>query len=790
MDKGTDLQELLVVPPRQASPELVELLQTIQSEPWPAALHRHALFRREKDLSGEIFRAVSWNPFKRELYVLSANSEVSLRGAGDWHTWRVDGDDRPLDGLIFLEEPVRVKPPSAAAKERMGWRESLVRAVLYVAFADPRGQKQLLLNDTVLQSCEALQFALRRVCELAGRSRTFQTELRRHLHRYFYFGGTVEAFYGRTDRRGGAGKGRAACDTNSVKPGPRNILEEHLQAEAEDGELGRRQAPVGSEDLQKFSAALSKWYVGERKSVTATYYHMCDEFYCGVDLLDIPRINPFRYHANRLIEEHKLERLRKGERLYQQHDAPRTGTATDLTGGVLEVLDVDGFEAKVYVRIGKGARAKKRRIWVILAVSRLSSAILGYALALNGEDENAYRRCLASVLLPKTGEGSRAEMLGVQETGGLLHGNFDQIYVDNGAGKAKRVLRSVVDEFRLATSIAPPARGDFKSIGESTNDQMEDYLCTLPSGYTRKTDELSKDMRREAVLSEGVEVDAFEFALLMAIHHHNATSDRVYKQTAAMFDVDGGITPKEIFEYTQKEYRHGDAARQWSPLEVFKKFGKWEPASCGRGRVRRNGLRYTCDELEFAYDEHKSAPGPSRSLSVDVMELSTPDAVLWRRTDGELFRLSVIEEDFRRLREGMSRFEWILRRWAQAGTQALNAHERGLSRVALEKAAAKRASSDTPTPTKNRAKSRVSVEQQKLLAQIENTQQSGAEGGSGTLAKLPANAYAMQDVHIIDDALLAASAGTEFLSVQVSLDVEPSDDEIDIEFERRLAQGA
>jgi hypothetical protein len=130
----------------------------------------------------------------------------------------------------------------------------------------------------------------------------------------------------------------------------------------------------------------------------------------------------------------------------------RVGQASHLTQGIIEIADVDGFVAKIGVAARIGARIESIHMTVMFAVARLSGAIVGYELAIKGENAEAFRRCIASCFLPKD---DRARELGLTSTEGLLRDNIDAIFVDNGAGASERVIVSACDEMGLLRCYRP-----------------------------------------------------------------------------------------------------------------------------------------------------------------------------------------------------------------------------------------------------------------------------------------------------------------------------------------------
>ncbi|ATG21061.1 hypothetical protein CO705_14870 [Ralstonia pickettii] len=667
------------------------------------------------------------------------SDKVSLNGPGRWHTWSLEQEPGALDDVEFMtfRSPLQKKSESAAAN--VSRNKALVKAMLLVSHDIAEWTDREPINDAVLMSKEALQQSVRRICLALGRSRSYQKKLKLLLHRYFYFGGEEEAYLDLTDLRGGRGKTRVG--KNRRKPGRKNVTERQSRnrAAVEPDRVAQQQAPVREIDLRKMLLALKRWFVGEKLEIALTYQHMCARLYSKVSSFLTPTVHSFRYHAKRLIAEHDLKRQRNGQRLHDMFDAARIGRATDPTGGAIEILDVDGFQAKVFIRHPNGRRKTPFQIWVIFAVSRLTSAVVGYSLSLKRENARAYKECLASVHIPKSGAESRAAALGLGELAGLVHGNYDEIYVDHGPGASESVLGAVVDRLRLARSIPPPRRPELRAIGESLNNLILRFYQSADAGYSRARDPLSQEKRRAATKAKPVAVDEFERLLLLAINHINLYYAKRRKLTFKLRKKGKDITPASLFTAYQL-LREGDRKRKMSPAEVWEKYSDWEWYSCRRGNVMRNDLSYSSEELKEHYDEQIRWED-RKSIRVQVQPTRDPHIMYWRKSDGSVSLLNVSKEDARRMHDRMSWFEWELIREADSASEAGTARKADDDRVAIHKAVRQPSGQDVVPRKRKSATGEVMVSQQRMLevAQANRSFMDGLpESRRPTPAKKPA----------------------------------------------------
>ncbi|WP_413707260.1 hypothetical protein [Ralstonia sp. Ralssp110] len=704
--------DILPVAPQKADHELAVWLREVHASTWPGGLCRFASFSRRRDGKGKRYRAVAWNPATRELFVLELSDAVSLSGPGRWHTWSLEKEPGALDDVevTTFQNPVQKKSESAQAN--VSRNKALVRAMLCVTHDIATWTDREPINDAVLMSKEALQQSVRRICLALGKNRSYQKKLKLLLHRYFYFGGEEDAYLDLTDLRGGRGKTRVG--KNRRKPGRKNVSERQSRnrAAVEPDRVAQQQAPVRQIDLRKMLLALERWYVDKKLDIALTYQHMCVELYSKVSKFLTPTVHSFRYHAKRLIAENDLKRKRNGQRLHQMYDAARIGRATDPTGGAIEILDVDGFQAKVFIRHPNGRRKTPFQIWVIFAVSRLSSAVVGYSLSLKRENARAYKECLASVHIPKCGEDSRAAELGLGELRGLVHGNYDEIYVDHGPGSSESVLRAIVDRLRLARSIPPPRRPELRAIGESLNNLILRFYQNADAGYSRARDPLSQEKRRAAKKAPPVSVEQFERFLLLAINHINLYYAKRRKLTDELRRKEINSTPARLFTAYQAA-REGDRKRKLSPVEVWEKYSDWEKYSCWRGNMTRDDLTYSSEELREYYD-HKLRWEDGKSIPIQVQRTRDPHFMYWRKEDGSVSLLQVSKEDARRLQDRMTWFEWELRLEADRASKAKKAQEADDDAVALHKAQQEEPV-EAATPRKKSSTGEVMVSQQCML---------------------------------------------------------------------------
>ncbi|AOY96134.1 hypothetical protein BKK79_31360 [Cupriavidus sp. USMAA2-4] len=702
-----DVSEMLPVQPLTASPEEVRFLLDIQAAQWPAGLSRFQIFGRGRD-PGKRYRAVAWNYLRKELHVLEMGVKTTTKKPAIWRTWSLVKEPDALDdvrALVFLEG---ILDPSEFAEEDKELNRALLHAVLFVKRDMGDGRTQLLINDAVLMSKKNMRYAIQRVYTALGRTRQYQAVLKLLVHRYFHFGGTDDAFLKMGHRRGGGGGTRE----KGAKPGPLNAreIESANRAQVDRRYLARRQKRVDAQDKESMLTALRMWWV-KGKSLTMTYFYMRKYFYPSATEFEIPKIERFYELATKLIGKYRLLEERDGYRLHAIHNGARIGQATDLTDGRIEIIDVDGFQAKIYVQHPDKNHKAPVVVWVIFAVSRLSSAVLGYSICLGRENARAYAEAIASVQIPKTGPGSKAEIFGIPKPMGLLHGNYDEVYADNGPGRAKSVIEAVVDRAGLRLSLTPPARPDMRAIGESLNGLMMDFMSGHPAGFTRKNNYFAKEAREKARKAKPIPLREFERLLLEAINHMNCFYPKLHKRMKGVRKAAKGVAPKDIFEYTQN-LRDGDAKRIPSPLEVWARFSEWKPRKCDRGVVRLAGLEYSSTDLATYFEDVAPVKGKD-NVRVQVQPTGDPHRLLWLKDDGGMEFLEASGESSRKLDDHMTWLEWNLVTGHEKVKEEETKNAGGANRVRIDESMKDGAEE---APARKRDKARVTKKQHDMVA--------------------------------------------------------------------------
>lgn len=761
------------------------ILDSYHQHVWPADLARFRTFTRDREKGRFIFRPVTWDASARALYVLriAAQDKPTPRGTGHWERWQIDEKDKPLDDVRLvssdivtpanLAEPGQpILPSSLVGKNR---RDDIVEAFCKVDI-DIDGQTHRVFNPFVLSDAKERSEALRYIYQAMEQPAGYQTYILELFHKYVHNGGVVRALARRTDLQGGLGESRVG--TNKVRPGPKTREESRAEMRTKMARAApiARRGPVRPSDIKKFVEALQEFYIEGKQTLKSTYASMLGKQYKRYPRRLVPREEQFLYHARaRLLEKGDARRKRIGRRLAAQYATARTGQATRMTFGMnLEVVDVDGFEAKIPVAALIKNKIEDVYLTIIFAVSRRTGAVVGYEIAMEGEKSEAFRRCIASIYIPKE---KRAKELGLKYWKHLVHGSIDAVFVDNGAGTATDV-NAACHEMGLLQFYAPPQRGDLKSVGESLNNLMVHLLKDLVGGHTREKDFFSKELRKIKRADEFITVEQLEAFLLMAIQHVNRFANKRHLRSEAMRQTKKcSIHPSSLWRWYQKR-RVADQRVDLTSEEAWARFIPWQTATVSGGKVRFLCKRWTSDGLKNLYNEHirkhgRKSGGADRPLNIEFKRVGThATKLLWRSSDGRGGELHLTKEDAAMLGV-MTWKELELRNADDAAT----------------------ADKDKTAEARSRSQFTLSAKQQKRTDKAEQNRakpETVLEGNN--IKEARKNARVRQDARRFADESTVAQVGDTFSAVQaevfenggVEVLMLTSDDAYDDDFAARL----
>ncbi|WP_281718813.1 hypothetical protein [Pandoraea apista] len=628
-----------------------ELLEK-ENAPWPYRLARYAAFHLGSDSTSETYIALAWLPEIRTLWAQKielgkppprSRMPVPIVLDGTLRPQRVSEDVLARHIRQITLVPVDTLDPRKLAG--FSPRTKLLNALLMVDPSMNGDESRYLLDTRIFIDSQYRGERIRSIATSLDAGPGLRPQLLELLTAHIWWCGMPQAMLRRNSGKGGAGSSRHGV--RAKKPGPLSAVEKSKKAamEAKGKTFVRTDRRTNSDDVGDILNALTEhWASNLRISLRATYYEYRREMRARKPEETPLQWWPFYRNATTLIQQRKLDHLRNGPKLTAQYGTPRAGNSSDMTWGSLQILDMDGWEPKVGVSgwvTGKYQRLP--RLTVILAVCRLSGAIVGYEIELDAEKGQSYKFCALSALSNKR---HRARELGVTKgLSGLVHGNFDAVFVDNGPGTSKKMRAPIVDHSIAGAHFVPaPGRGELKPLIESINGRLAELMAEAVDGaYSRKQDPLSKEKRRAARHAKPLGLLEFEQLLLEIIIYLNRTRDCSHLRDSVMAENGVGIHPYAIFSYIQRHRRRGDAAIQLREKELLDAIICWEPRQCRDGTVQLHNLTFSSQELRNYAGS--LSPKDRRSFRVEAKRTGpSSKSILCRIPNGTIFELMMTDE--------------------------------------------------------------------------------------------------------------------------------------------------
>lgn len=638
--------------PRPVSAIEIAEAREAEGPNWPLKLSTYSIFHVHRENEAKTYVALAWLPESNELWAQEIsvgrsppNSRLPIALHIDDRIRIMSATKRTQDEHI--PEEMNTLPDKAPKSHLRGFveRTRLLHALLMVDASSCGDSTRYLTDRRIFTDPTYRSKRIREIAHVLNLNpESLRPKLLRLLTTHIWYCGKDEALYDRAWEKGGKGKTRES--STGKKPGPLSASEQVLAVDLESRgmEFGR-QLRVSATDIADILSALNEHWVGGNKvSLNATF----DEYLLKVKsrkkgTKPVSR-NTFYREASRLIVLRDLQRARIGNRLTSQYGVARPGSSSDLTRGGLQIIDMDGWMPKVRIwGYINGRLVRLPQICVLIAVCRLSGAIVGYEIELKHESAESYRKCALSVLSNKR---QRARELGIT-TGltALVAGGFDGVFVDNGPGGAKKVRKSFIGcEIAGVKFLSPPRRGDLKGLIESLNFRFARLLVeSTRAAFTRERKPLERERLRKAAREKQLTIVEFERFMLEAIIHLNRTRDCSSLRDRIMYEKGVTIFPYSIHNYLQRERRRGDAARVRTDSELLDALIPWEPVQCIDATVRHKNVYFTSTELET--HANSLAPSHRRSFPVEA-KITGPGAgtILCRTQDRTVYELTMTDQ--------------------------------------------------------------------------------------------------------------------------------------------------
>lgn len=331
------------------------------------------------------------------------------------------------------------------------------------------------------------------------------------------------------------------------------------------------------------------------------------------------------------------------------------GSAQDIVGEELSVLDIDGTPANNQVLFGEHAVrfGKHTKPTVVLAVDRASAAIVGWHVGFIPEDGNSYLACVLSAFTSKETELARWN---VPYLSGMVHGCASKIFIDRGPGISAKVQNAIVESLRTNSLMAAPGDAPGKGYGEQAMRHVQAALAGLP-GSTYTTGDENKDfVRRKKAKSDAVTLAKFMSAMLTFISKRNLEMDARHLLTPDMLKKNVAACPKAIYEYNKTLLR-GDAAWVWPEDEILRKLSiRHDKSVTGVGFIKITRRKFSSDALKGYTAWYKNIHNKLPKITVYENPIA-PFLLIWENPEGVLVTLEATKETRRTYEDG---FSWLI----------------------------------------------------------------------------------------------------------------------------------
>ncbi len=368
------------------------------------------------------------------------------------------------------------------------------------------------------------------------------------------------------------------------------------------------------DDLQRFSAAIRKYYLDKRKvSLSDTYGFMLRDYYSvhrddmEAELLpadEIPSFPQFRYwfYKNRDILRETLER--DGERSYRLKNRAVTGRTEKSLRGPGSAAQIDATIADIYLVRQNDRSAIIGRPTLYFVKDSSTRMIMGMHVTL---DPPSWRCAAMSIMNTAEDKVKYCESFGIRigpDEWPCQH-LPGTILADRGEMEGS-IADCLVQELGVMLENTPPYRGDLKGIIEKNFHLIDLAMTDLLPGKVKKDfgQRCTDDHRLDARL------DIRQFTAIIircVLFYNNYHYMEYFERTSRMKQMGILPVPRSLWDFGIR-YQMG-IPRWVAPEKVrFSLLPKDDARITERG-IRFHGMYYTCDMAisEQWYEQARTA---------------------------------------------------------------------------------------------------------------------------------------------------------------------------------------
>lgn len=476
------------------------------------------------------------------------------------------------------------------------------------------------------------------VAKCAAKYELQRKHIYRLLYRYWAYGQSKNAFLRLT---GSGAPGKTKIYKEGVIPG-RPPRYRGVIKEAQD-----RAIRISEYDLVAIKSSFDLFANRQVASIEAAHITMCEEFYSEVlptgergEVIrgSHPTITQFRYYAKKYYDELKVLRARSGDIRWNKDNRALVGTAVDGILGPGHRYEIDSTIADVYLVHRVNRRWVIGRPVLYVVVDAYSRMIVGVHVSLEGPSWDSARHALYNAFTSKV-EYCKRYGIDITDADWPCHHIPLEVAADR-AECLSNAGETMTNTLGPTLQIAPPFRGDWKSIVESRFKLINQGLNLkfIPGGIDqRRLERIDRDYRLDATL----DIDKFTKILLMMVMSHNKNLHLPHLATPEMVGDDIELTPISIWKWGMRNNIMKLSVK--SELEIKLGLLPSEHASVRRGGIFFKGMLYTCElaEREKWAERSHNIRRMTRKVWYDPNSVEN----VWIREGGDFIRLNLTVSD-------------------------------------------------------------------------------------------------------------------------------------------------
>lgn len=445
--------------------------------------------------------------------------------------------------------------------------------------------QELVENPSFLESY-CMTGRSKAIVEHAEKMGATTLQIYRALRKFWEYGQVPNALLNFSSLRGGRGKDKKSSSKQRGRPIDHGIY----------GLRKKTSINVTKQDKENILVALSA-QLNKRKKITFTKaYDTYKVMFCEYEIeravaekrpAQIVSYDQFLYWANKLMAREEMVKQQMTDSAFSMNQTGSSSSVNDKFVSPGMRYEIDSTTADVYIVCEVSRERVLGRPTIYFVVDVASRMIVGLHISMEYASWNAARQALFNACMPKV---EYCERYGISIT--------DQDWPCQGMPAtlmADRAEMLGIQPFIFAKNvgtiltIAPPYRGDFKSIVERRFGILNEEIHFMPGttlGELRKRGE--PDYRLDAALT----VNSFTKIIIDLVLEHNRFRPFDDLLTRELIQSDAALTPLNYWNFYTSRFQC--SLKTFSSDHFVARLMKQGEASVTQQGIIFRGLRYSC----------------------------------------------------------------------------------------------------------------------------------------------------------------------------------------------------